>query len=176
MATRVFENGIATHYTIEYKLNEKDMEFYKKACGAFYIQAAFVNDAISKLNKPINETCIKLSESDSKGLDNSLECEQSLESNYSAVFVTDVSPENYTYSYVAVPRFDYTISHQHFHSKTESTTILTMLAPKFYNGIYDIPSSAHMILEYLDVDYKNGIFYNVQDYDWGIKDNMNNYQ
>ena len=175
MATRVFENGIATHYTIEYELNENDMAFYKKVNSGYYIQAAFANDALSTLYAPINETCVKLFESASNGLNFSLTPSIILGCNYGAAFITGADIEKDTISYVVIPRFNSTTS-QDFICKTRIATVQSRGAFKCNNGIYDLPSAGTAFLRFIECTDKDGIFFQIQDYSWMSRDNMNNCQ
>ena len=166
IATRVHEDGIATHYHLEYRLNDADMEFYKKATGTNYIQAAFTNDAVSRLEgQPDNETCIKISTADTKGLDTALNCSRDLGSAYVAAYIIGADTENDTFDCVVLPKFNHKY-HQEMPSYFRIGTVESRGAFSSKNGVYDLPSASTGLKRWVEYEDKAINVYEIQEYDW----------
>lgn len=171
MAVKVYENNIVTHYHSEYELNKKDLEFYNKVRSGYYIQNVVINDAISELYKPVKETCVKLPESSSKDLDDTLNCRNALQSDYSRLIITGVNAGERTFDVIALPKFNL-VSPSGRTTKIRSATLKA-----FYNfsndgDVYYLPSLSTSLSTVKYEDHAAHV-YDVQEYAWSIKNDLN---
>lgn len=160
IATKVYENGIANHIHLEYELNKKDFEFYNLVSNNSYIQNAFINDAVSKLNKPVNETCIKMSTSDSKGIDESFQIYAN--GNYATTVLTNVNTSDKTFDCLVIPKFFNSNIMNGNHSSVGIVKTTSRTSIKNNNGVYDIASARSAMTE-AGYEEKQGIFHQFQD-------------
>lgn len=172
MAVKVYENNIATHYHTEYELNKKDLEFYNKVRSGYYIQNVVINDAISELYKPVKETCVKLPESSSKGLDDTLNCRYALKSDYSRLIITGVGSDRETFDVIALPKFNL-VSPSGATSKVRSATLKVTGLIKNNDGVFSLPHSSDFIHSTVTYEDHAAHVYDVQEYAWSIKNDLN---
>ena len=167
MGVKVYENGVATHYHFGVKLTKSQMEDYEKINSEPYVQAPFTNDAITTLNKNIiEETCFKMSEYDSKGLDAGV---GQYKKGFSA-HVVNVNPEEQTFTAILLTKSNVYLNTSYSYSYlntniriSEFLSADTLLSED--NIFYTMPASFSHILQ-LEETEKPGRVYDLQDFDW----------
>ena len=161
MGVKVYENGVATHYHFGLKLTKSQMEDYEKINSEPYVQAPFTNDAITTLNKNIiEETCFKMSESDSKGMDAGV---VQYKKGFS-VHVVNVNPEEQTFTAILLTKSDVKRSYLNTNIRISEFLSAENLSTKD-NIFYNMPASITNFIQ-LEETEKPGRVYDLQDFNW----------
>lgn len=117
------ENPFLTEYMLKYTLTDKEMEDYAMIHSGNYLQAVFMNDAVSELKTPevLSETRVTAEAHSelAKNLRNKTAIDKLMENNYLyGILIKDVDPENDIFEVYLLGGKDKTMSY-----KTKMATI-----------------------------------------------------
>lgn len=166
MAVRVYNTNYVDHIFLEFNVSDTIAELYKDIYSRRYAEMAFMNDALSKFEDPVNEIITKIWLDADEGLNK--ECSRMYNSDKPcSILVKDVDMDTDTFNMLIIPGF-FGMDKKVAYGVTVST--LEECKTRFYeirndHGYYDIPGN----LNGFKVENRataEATVYHLQDFEW----------